>query len=194
MIDHSEIQFQIIPLLVCLSSMLNKITRFFCSTPHTYTVNQTSTYSSCTQENLCNGGDCTDTATQNGYLLSATNKNLCSNLAEVVSFKDTTSSSTLNTYLAVGDAKISALRANSSFVELETMGYCSTSSCNCGASLPLYLVEGYSGSTIIDYFYTLSTQEVSATNGTPGVYYQHGQGVQCYLWRQDATETCGTYC
>uniref|UniRef100_A0A914ECA6 Uncharacterized protein n=1 Tax=Acrobeloides nanus TaxID=290746 RepID=A0A914ECA6_9BILA len=144
---------------------------------HAYTINQQTLYTSspynCKVENLCGGGistypDCANPAVKAGYLIKPGQQSICPDLIQVVSFKDTSFPVNSDVLLAFGQAEINSYRANPArYVELENMGYCSTTSCYCGANVPLYFLDGLLVSGKRDHFYTTSFDEAMAANANP---------------------------
>jgi hypothetical protein len=123
---------------------------------HAYTISQQSLYPpvpfNCFEEDLCNGPDCTNPATKAGYLIQPGQQTICPDLIQVVSFKDTSFPANSDVLLAFGQAEINFYRANPArYVELENMGYCSTTFCYCGANVPLY-VDGIFSCNIFYFF------------------------------------------
>lgn len=99
--------------------------------------------------------------------------------------------------IAVGQAEISAFQSNPArYTFREDLGYCSPSFCYCGATRPLYEIQGNAGPppppSYRDWFYTISTGEANAANTGGGIYNGGLTGIKCYLWYQDATTNCLT--
>uniref|UniRef100_A0A914CDB1 Uncharacterized protein n=1 Tax=Acrobeloides nanus TaxID=290746 RepID=A0A914CDB1_9BILA len=182
------------------------IHRFDCDPPinninHAYTINQQSVYTTspynCIEENLCGGmgspPDCANPAIKAGYLIQPGQQGICPDLIQVVSFKDISFPVNSDVLLAFGQAEINFYRANpATYVELENMGYCSTTSCYCGANVPLYVDDGKLPSGKRDHFYTTSLTE--ATTALPAVYAGTFMGIKCYIWNFNAMSYCGMSC
>uniref|UniRef100_A0A914EAE9 Uncharacterized protein n=1 Tax=Acrobeloides nanus TaxID=290746 RepID=A0A914EAE9_9BILA len=182
------------------------IHRFDCDPPinninHAYTISQSSLYppipNNCVEEDLCGGGppgypDCPIKA---GYLIKPGQQSICPDLIQVVSFKDTSFPVNSDVLLAFGQAEINSFRANPArYVELENMGYCSTTSCYCGANVPLYFLDGILPSGKQDHLYTTSLDEVMAVNNNPTIYFGTFMGIKCYIWNFNAMSYCGMSC
>uniref|UniRef100_A0A914DTQ5 Wall-associated receptor kinase galacturonan-binding domain-containing protein n=1 Tax=Acrobeloides nanus TaxID=290746 RepID=A0A914DTQ5_9BILA len=196
--------------LICLNPLLQMIHRFVCNPPpspsnvdHAYTISQQSIYTTspfnCMEEDLCGGTppgypDCTNPAIRAGYLIQPGQQAICPDLIQVVSFKDTSFPANSDVLLAFGQAEINFYRANpATYVELENMGYCSTTFCYCGANVPLYVLIGNLASGKKDHFYTTSLDEAIA--GIPtSVYGGTFMGIKCYIWNFNAVSFCGLSC
>ncbi len=113
----------------------------------------------------------------------------------MVSFKDTSFPVNSDVLLAFGQAEINSFRANPArYVELENMGYCSTTSCYCGANVPLYFLDGLLASGKRDHFYTTSFDEAMAANANPSIFFHQFMGIKCYIWNFNAMSYCGLSC
>jgi hypothetical protein len=186
------------------------IVRIDCNPPptvtnidHAYTISQSSLYLTspynCKEEDLCGGifsyPDCADPAKKDGYLIKPGQQAICPDLIQVVSFKDTSFPVNSDVLLAFGQAEIDSYRANPArYVELENMGYCSTTSCYCGANVPLYFLDGILPSGKHDHLYTTSLDEVMAVNNAPTIYFGTFMGIKCYVWNFNAMSFCGMSC
>uniref|UniRef100_A0A914DRX6 Uncharacterized protein n=1 Tax=Acrobeloides nanus TaxID=290746 RepID=A0A914DRX6_9BILA len=170
---------------------------------HAYTISQQSLYppapNNCIEEDLCGGlppgfPDCANPAIKAGYLIQPGQQGICPDLIQVVSFKDTTFPVNSDVLLAFGQAEINFYRANpATYVELENMGYCSTTSCYCGANVPLYVDVGHLLSGKSDHFYTTSLTEAMSANPAY-IYGGTFMGIKCYIWNFNAMSFCGGSC